>query len=135
MAFFKRKLTVIESFASALKSRQAARQKLAEQLSIAETVVEEKRVVAERLAIAGATHAQLERAELDLRAVEDRAKSLRAALSEFEEQVLATERALSDAKARYDREQLADAIEAMAAAIEQAAPGFNAGAVALLEAV
>jgi hypothetical protein len=135
MAFFKRKLTVIESFESALKSKQAARQKLAEQLSIAETVLEEKRLVAERLAVAGATNAQLERAELNMRAGEDRAKSLRCALAEFDEQVLSTERALVDAKARRDRELLANAIEAMAAAIEQAAPGFSAGAVALVEAV
>jgi hypothetical protein len=135
MAFFKRKLSVIESFESALKSKQAARQKVAEQLSIAETLFEEKRVLAERLAVAGATNAQLERAELNMRGVEDRAKSLRAALAEFDQQVLSTESALADAKARRDREQLADAIEAMAAAIEQAAPGFNAGTVALVEAV
>ena len=135
MAFFKRKLSVIESFESALKSKQAARQKVAEQLSIAETLLEEKRVLAERLAVAGATNAQLERAELNMRAVEDRAESLRATLAEFDQQVLSTERALADAKARRDRELLADAIEAMAAAIEQAAPGFNAGTVALVEAV
>jgi hypothetical protein len=135
MAFFKRKLTVIESFESAMKSKQAARQKLAEQLSIAETVLVEKRLVAERLAVAGATNAQLERAELNMRAGQDRAKSLRAALAEFDEQLLSTERALVDAKARRDRELLAKAIEAMAAAIEQAAPGFSAGAVALVEAV
>jgi hypothetical protein len=135
MAFFKRKLSVIESFESALKSKQAERHKLAEQLRIAETVLEEKRVVAERLAVAGATNAQLERAEVNLRAVEDRAKSLRAALAEFDQQVLSTERALADAKARCDRERLAEAIEAMAAAIEQAAPGFGAGTDALVEAV
>jgi hypothetical protein len=59
MAFFKRKLTVIESFESALKSKQAARQKLAEQLNIAEKVLEEKCLVAERVAIAGAANASL----------------------------------------------------------------------------
>jgi hypothetical protein len=135
MAFFKRKLTVIESFEIGLKTKQAARQKLAEQLSIAETTLEEKRVVAERVAVAGATTAQLERAELNMRTVEDRAKSLRAKLAESDEQVLSSERALADAKARCDRERLADAMEAMAAAVEQAAPGFRAGTDALLEAV
>jgi hypothetical protein len=59
MAFFKRKLTVIVSFESALKSKQAARQKLAEQLNIAEKVLEEKCLVAERVAIAGAANASL----------------------------------------------------------------------------
>ena len=135
MAFFKRELTVVERFENALKSKQAARQKLAEQLSIAETVLGEKLVAAERLAMACATNAQLERAEANMRAVEDRAKALRAGLAEFDEQVLSTERALADAKAQRDRELVADEIELMAAAIEQAAPGFSAGTVALVEAV
>ena len=135
MAFFKRELTAVERFENALKTKQAARQKLAEQLSAAETIVGEKRIAAERLAVAGATDAQLERAEANMRAVEERAKALRAALAEFDEQVVATERALADAKARRDRELVADEIEAMATAIEQAAPGFGAGAAALVDAV
>ena len=135
MAFFKRELSPVERFESALKDKQAARQKLADRSSIAETVLGEKRVAAERLAITGATNAQLDRAEANMRAVEDRAKALRAALAEFDEQMLSTERALADAKAQRDRELVADKIEAMAAAIEQAAPGFDAGATALVEAV
>src|SRR4029079_7949949 len=135
MAFFKRELTAVERFESALKSKQAGRQKLAEQLSTAETIVGEKRIAAERLAVAGATNAQLERAEANLRAVEERARALRAALSEFDEQLLANERALADAKARRDRDLVADEIEAMATAIERAAPGFGAGATALVDAV
>src|SRR5712672_3535122 len=135
MAFFKREVGPVERFESALKDKQAARQKLADRLGIAETVLAEKRVAAERLAVAGATNAQLDRAEANMRAVEDRARTLRAALAEFDEQVISTERALADAKAQHDRELVADEIEAMAAAIEQAAPGFNAGAAALVEAV
>src|SRR5260370_32391379 len=134
MAFFKRELSPVERFESALKDKQAARQKLADRLSIAETVLGEKRVEAERLAEAGATNAQLDRAEANMRAVEDRAKTLRAALVEFDEQIVSTERVLADAKTQRDRNMVADAIEAMAAAIEQAAPGFDAGAAALLEA-
>src|ERR1700738_3652681 len=135
MAFFKRELSPVERFESALKDKQAARQKLADRLSIAETVLGEKRVEAERLAVAGATNAQLDRAEANMRAVEDRAKTLRAALSEFDEQIVSTERVLADAKTQRDRNMVADEIEAMAAAIEQAAPGFDAGAAALVEAV
>ena len=135
MAFFKRELSPVKRFKNALRDKQVARQKLADRLSVAETVLGEKRVAAERLAVAGATNAQLERAEANLRAVEDRAKALRAALAEFDEQIVSTERALADAKAQRDRELLADEIEAMAAAIEQAAPGFGAGAAALVEAV
>ena len=70
-----------------------------------------------------------------MRAVEDRAKTLRASLAEFDEQVASAERALADAKAQRDRDTVADEIEAMAAAIERAAPGFGAGAAALIDAV
>jgi hypothetical protein len=135
MAFFKRELSPVERFETALKDKQAARQKLADRLSIAETVLGEKRAAAERLAVAGAANAQLDRAEANMRAVEERAKTLRAALGEFDEQIALTERALAEAKAQRDRDTVADEIEAMAAAIEQAAPGFGAGASALVDAV
>jgi hypothetical protein len=135
MAFFKRELSPVERFEGALKDKQAARQKLADRLSIAETVLGEKRVEAEQLAMAGATNAQLDRAEANMRAVEDRAKTLRAALVELDEQIVSTERVLADAKTQRDRNMVADEIEAVAAAIEQAAPGFDAGAAALVEAV
>src|ERR1700730_17012535 len=135
MAFFKRELGPVERFESALKDKQAARHKLADRLGIAEMALGEKRVAAERLAVAGGTNAQLDRAEANMRAVEDRAKTLRATLAEFDEQIVSTERALADAKAQRDRNMVADEIEAMAAAIEQAAPGFDAGAAALVQAV
>ncbi|HTF00246.1 MAG TPA: hypothetical protein VK621_16635, partial [Bradyrhizobium sp.] len=76
MAFFKRELSPVERFESALKEKQAARQKLADRLGIAETVLGEKRAAAERLAVAGAANAQLDRAETNMRAVEERAKTL-----------------------------------------------------------
>ena len=135
MAFFKRELSPVERFESALKEQQAARQKLADRSAIAETVLGEKRAAAERLAVKGAANAQLDRAETNMRAVEERAKTLRAALAELDEQIASTERALAEAKAQRDRDLEADEIEAMAAAIEQAAPGFGAGAAALVEAV
>jgi hypothetical protein len=87
------------------------------------------------LAVAGAANAQLDRAEANMRAVEERAKALRADLAEFDEQIVATERAAGDARAQRDRNIAADGIEAMAAAIERAVPGFDAGAAALVGAV
>ena len=135
MAFFKRELSPVERFESALKDKQAARLKLADRLRIAETVLEEKRAAAERLAVAGAANAQLDRADTDMRAVEERAKTLRAALVEFDEQIASTERAFADAKGQRDRDVVAGEIEAMAAAIQQAAPGFGTGAAALVETV
>jgi hypothetical protein len=132
---FKRELDPIERFENALKEKLAARQKLADRLSIAETELAEKRAAAERLAVAGATAARLDRAEADMRAVDDRTKTWRASLAEFDEQVASAERALADAKAQRDRDTTADQIEALAAAIERAAPGFDSGATALVDAV
>ena len=135
MAFFRRELGPIERFECALKDKLTARQKLAERLSVTEAELNEKRTAAERLAVAGAPAARLDRAEASMRAVEDRTKTLRAELLEFDDQVASAERALADAKAQRDRDAMADQIEAMATAIERAAPGFDAGSTTLVEAV
>ncbi len=135
MAFFKRELTPVERFESALRDRRAARRKQADRVSAVETVVAENRAAAERLAVAGATDVKLGRAEIQLRAVEERAKTLRAELADIDEQIASTERALAEARAQRDRDLLADQIEEMAAAIEHAAPGFGAHATALADAV
>ena len=135
MAFFKRELSPIERFEVALKDKLSARQKLAERLSVTEAELVEKRTAAEQLAVAGANNSRLDRAEASMRTVEERAKTLRAELVEVDDQVASAERALADAKAQRDRDTLADQIEAMATAIERAAPGFEAGSAALVEAV
>jgi hypothetical protein len=135
MAFFKRELGPVERFESVLKDKLAARQKLAVRLSLSEKELEEKRTAAEQLAVAGAANARLDRAEANMRAVEDRTKAMRAAVAELDEQVASAERALAEAKAQHDRNLIADEIETMAAAIERAAPGFQASAAALIEAV
>jgi hypothetical protein len=136
MAFFrKRALSPVERFESSLKEKQAARENLAERLKAAEAALGERRDAAERLAIAGAADAQLDRAETDMRAAEDRAKTLQAALAHLDEQIVVTERELADAKAQRDRDMMADELEKMVAAIERTAPGFDAGAAALVAAV
>src|SRR6476646_3207914 len=104
MAFFKRELGPIERFENALKDKLTARQKLSEQLASAERELAEKRAAAERLAVAGAANSRLDRAEANMRVVEERAKTLRAALAELDEQVASAERALGDAKAQRDRD-------------------------------
>jgi hypothetical protein len=135
MLFFKRELSPIERFEVALKDKLSARQKLAERLGVTEAELAEKRDAAERLAVAGANNSRLDRAEASMRAVEERAKALRAELVEVDDQVASAERALADARAQRDRDALADQIEAMATAIERAAPGFESGATALVDAV
>jgi hypothetical protein len=135
MGFFKRELSPVERFESALRDKQAARQKLADRLNRTEGLLAEKCTAAERLAVAGAANAKLERAEADMRTLEERAKTERAALAECGEQIASSERALAEARAQRERNLAADGIEALAAAIEQAVPGFDAGAGALVGAV
>lgn len=135
MRFFKRELGPVERFENALTDKQAARQKLVKRLNAAEAELGDKRAAAERLAVGGASDAQLGRAEAKMRVVEDRARTLRAAVAELDEQVALTERALAEATAQRARELLADQIEAMIMAIERATPGFRSAAAALAEAV
>ncbi len=135
MPFFKREKSAVERFATVLREKHAARERLANRRSVMEKIVSGKRSAAERLAVAGASDAKLGRAEADLRSVEARAKTLLAELVELDEQIASSERALADAMAQRERDMMADQIEAMAAAIELAAPGFGAAATALAEAV
>ncbi len=135
MAFFKREQGPIERLEHALRDKEAARRKLSDRLNVAEAELAEKRAAAERLAVGGASDDKLDRAEAGMRSVKDRVRTLRAALTEADEQIALTERALTDATAQHERELLADQIEAMAAAIERAAPAFRASATALAQAV
>jgi hypothetical protein len=135
MAFFKRELGPVERFENALRVKQSERDKLAARLGSAESALMEQRAATERLAVAGASNTQLAKAETRMRENEERARILRTELADLDEQIASTDRALADAKAQRDREVLADQIEAMAAAIERAVPGFGAGATALVDAV
>jgi predicted nucleic acid-binding Zn-ribbon protein len=135
MAFFKREPSPVERFETALKLKQAERQKLAARSVAADRLFAEKRAAAEQLAVAGAANAKLERAEAKMRSVEDQARTLRTELAELDEQIVATERALADARAQRDRELVADQIEALASSVERAIPGFGAGAAALIESI
>jgi len=135
MAFFKRELGPVERFEAALKLKQAERDKLAGRLALAESAFAEKRAAAEKLAVAGASTAKLEKAEAQMRADEDRARRLRTELADIDEQMVSTERTLADARAQRDRETLADQIEALAASVERSVPAFGSGASALVDAV
>jgi hypothetical protein len=135
MAFFKRELGPVERFEAALKLKQVERDRLAGRLAQAESALAEKRAAAEKLAVAGASNAKLARAEAQMRADDDRARTLRTELADIDEQVVSTERTLADARAQRDRETLADQIEALAASIERSVPAFGNGASALVDAV
>jgi hypothetical protein len=135
MAFFKREPSPVERFETALKLKQAERQRLATRLVAADKLLSEQRTAAEKLAVAGAANAKLARAEAKMRSVDDEARTLRTALAELDEQIVATERALADAQMQRDRELLADQIEALAGSIERGVPGFGASAAALVESI
>jgi hypothetical protein len=135
MPLFKREKSTVERFTTVLREKHAAREKLANRLRVMETVVSDRRSTAEQLAVTGASDAKLGRAEAELRSVEARAKTLLAELDELDEQIAWSDRALADAMAQRERDVMADQIEAMAAAIELAAPGFGAAATALADAV
>ena len=135
MAFFKRELSPVEIFERALKDKQAARRKLDDRLRVAEQALDERRNAAETLAKAGATNSQLDRTEAKMRQVEDKAKALRAALADCDEQIVLAERGLGEDEAQRDRDKAANEIEAVASAIERAVPGFEIGAAALVDAV
>src|SRR5262245_65585424 len=128
MAFCsKRTLSPRERFESELKEKQAARETLAERLNAAEAALGEKRDAAERLAIAGATDAPLDRAETHLRAAEDRAVTLRAALGQPGEQIAANGRELDNDQAPRDSDQLADAVARMVARSQRASHSLDDG--------
>lgn len=135
MAFFRRELGPVERFENVLRDKRAQRDRLAGRLGSAESALLEQRTATERLAVLGASNTRLARAEAKMRADEERARTLRTELGDLDEQIAATERALTDAVAQRDRELLADRIEALAATIEGAVPGFGAGATALVDAV
>jgi hypothetical protein len=136
MGFFTRdKRDPVERLESALKDKQSAREKLADRLSAAEAALVEKRAAAQRLAMAGAADAELDRAEAATRAAEHRAITLRAALSQLDEQIGEIERELADAKTQRDRDMVADELDSMASAIATAAPGYDAASVTLIEAI
>jgi hypothetical protein len=135
MAFFRRELSPVERFESVLKIKKTEREKLAGRLTSAEAALTEQRAATDRLARSGASNARLEKAETKMRTDEERERTLRTELADLDEQIVSTERALADAMAQRDRELLADQIEALAASIERAVPGFGAGATTLVEAI
>ena len=132
MAFFKRELGPVERFEIALKEKLAARQKLAGRLSISEKELEEKRAAAERLAVAGAANARLDRAEANMRAVEARTKALRAALAELDDQVTAADLVLNSSFDTASAQAVVDQYDAWTAyqaAAQKASDSFAAASV------
>ena len=99
----------VERFETALKLKLAEREKLAVRLGLADKALAEQRATTEKLAVSGASNARLEKAEAELRTVEDARQTLRAELAEFDEQLVSTERALAEAKAQRERDGIADA--------------------------
>src|SRR3979411_761908 len=94
MAFFKRDLSPVERFEQALKDKQAARRKLAARVG--------------GRGGRGAANTRLDRAEAAMRAVEDRARTLRAELADVDEHIVSAERALAEAQLLHERNFLTE---------------------------
>ena len=88
-----------------------ARDRPPDRLRAAETALGEIRAGATRLAMAGASNWPLDWAEADMRAAEDRTKTLRTALAQLDEQIATTKRELTDAKSQRDREIVANELQ------------------------
>ena len=116
-----------------LATARSARDKLAERLSAAETVVTERRAEAQRLARAGAADADLDVAEAALRAAEDRVATLIGAKAEIDGMVASLEEAVAQAADRQLRAKTAAEIEKLPQSVEEAAIKFDAGAAVLIE--
>jgi hypothetical protein len=114
---------------------RAAHAKLVDRLRAAEAAMAEKRAVGERLALNGASDTQLDTAEAETRAAEDRVKTLSAALVQLAGQVTEGEQALADAIDQRDRNVVADGLLGMAKAIADAYPEFDDAGAALLRAI
>ena len=125
MAFFRKQaLSPVERYECALKEKQAARENVAERLNTAEAMLGKRRDAAERLALAGAPMPNLIEQRPTCVAAEDRAKTLRSAMAQLDEQIVTIERELTDAKAQRARDMMADELEEDGrVAIERAAPG------------
>jgi len=136
MVFFrKRKLSPAEALEAALRDKQALHQLLARRLNTAEMFVTDRREASERLALDGASDQALGRAEASSRAAEDRARTLRAALTQLDTQIAGIEREMGLAVEGRYRDSVADSLEVMVAAIAKSAPDYDSAAQALIDAV
>jgi hypothetical protein len=133
--FRKRRLGQTERLEIALRDKQELRQKLARRLNTAEMFVTDRREAGERLALDGASDEALGRAEASTRGAEDRARTLRAALAQLEAQITEMERDLGATVERRYRDTVADTLETLVAGISQTAPGYDAAATALINAI
>jgi chromosome segregation ATPase len=138
MALFakpKRGIDPVEQAERALADARATHAKLADRLSAAETTVAERRAVGERLALGSARDDELDTAEAETRAAEDRVKTLSAALAQLDAQVAEGERALADARENRDRQIVAKHLEGMAKAIAEAYPAYDEAGFKLAQAI
>lgn len=118
-----------------LRDKQELRQRLARRLNTAEMFVTDRREAGERLALDGASDEALGRAEAGTRAAEDRARTLRAALSQLETQIAEIEHELGASVERRYRDTVADTLETLVAGITRTTPVYDLAASALLQAV
>lgn len=137
MALFvnRRERAPIKRLEAVLRDKRSQRENIAERLSVTETLIAEKRAAVQHLAISGAGDGELDQAERDVRASEDRGKTLEGALEQIADAITQGENELSEVIEQRDRDEVAGALEAMAEAIKQSHPKFSEAAQQLSQAI
>jgi hypothetical protein len=133
--FRNRKLDRTERLEKELRDKQDLRQKLGRRLNTAEMFVTDRREAGERLALDGASDEALGRAEANTRASEERANTLRAALTQLEEQIAELEHELGATVEQRYRDSLADTLDVLVIGVVQTIPEYEAATTALIKAV
>jgi malonyl CoA-acyl carrier protein transacylase len=110
----------------------ASRERLLARLADTEQAIARHAAAAKQAALTG-NEAELDRAEVSLRAAQDRSKTLKAALADVEQALTALERSQAEIAERKVRAQTAAEIELVVRKMTEAATEFDAAAARLSE--
>jgi hypothetical protein len=131
MGLFQKSSDPIRALERDLEAKLSQREALSKRLAAAEPLIAKKRAAAEKIAMNGADDQELDRAEADARAAEDRVQTLRGGLVQFDQAISSAEQELATAVDKKQRGETADAIDRMIADIERALPPYSAAMQAL----
>jgi hypothetical protein len=117
-----------------IETARTNRDSLVERLQAAELLVSERQAAAQRLAVAGADDAALDRAEAELRKAQDRVSTLSAALDEIKQRIVALEKGEAERADQKLRAATAATLEQRAVTLEGAAAGLDVAFAAFVTA-
>jgi hypothetical protein len=127
------KTNPIKKLQADLKSKRDQSSDLAAHLSMAQTVVEQRKAKTARLAVSGAIDSELDAAEAASRSALDRVSTLLTASLEVDAQIMALEAESAQLADTEHREAVAIEVEALAREVEAFAPIFHGAITKLAE--